>query len=98
MKLRIEKKYPYHDTHCGRAPEPYYVFVDKYGKEIGHFEKEQPYHDTHCGRAPKSYYSFVCSDNKESNIYERRIDGKSAQDIEQSNRNKSKTLILRHKR
>jgi len=39
MKYRIEKRYPYSDTHCSGKSEPYLALIDENGREIGHFKK-----------------------------------------------------------
>ena len=94
MKLHIEKKELYYDTHCGGTPEPYDAFIDEHGKEIGHFAKEYPYHDSHCGKAPQPYNVFISqSDNFTSE------DIKSLESLKQDDMQKSeKTLVLKFQR
>ena len=49
MKLRITKKYPYHDSHCGRAPESCYSFICNDNKESNNNVRRiisQPFQNT----------------------------------------------------
>ena len=39
MKLRIKEVYPYHDTHCGRAPQASTVFIYNGNDRYSSFEK-----------------------------------------------------------
>ena len=59
MKYRIEKRYPYSDTHCSGKSEPYLALVDENGREIGHFKKFTYPSDTHCSGHEETYEAFV---------------------------------------
>lgn len=56
MELRVQKIWPYHDTHCaGPAPEPYYALVDEKGKVVATRKTGVEPYDTHMAGKPDTY-------------------------------------------
>ena len=71
MKYRIEKRYPYSDTHCSGKSEPYLALVDENGREIGHFKKFTYPSDTHCVGHEETYKAFVDENGREIGYFKK---------------------------